>query len=325
MNRHQKHGTLGGVLDSVGPALDINEIVITEKKEFDRLLDEVDLEKEKFSRSITALEHPPIRNGLMSCFFRLQEILLGAQFSNTSMEEIREVCEYLPEPSRTYYDNYQIPRMILRVKKLLHIYYSYQIFGEDSPDIKYCDLPSREFATYSLFNFGKGIATVPAIMPRIMSQFPAFVEFVFSIQETHPRCQSIIERYHHYRENRPERKERKKLYRDLVYLQLYQVTHHLLYFLTPIWIRLSMPTLFSQESEWTVDRSKLSKRAMSTLVAHTSTLNAILANGSAAFLAIQECHIKSRWIDEDWVTRFRRAGGIPGCLHGSVSSPMRLS
>jgi hypothetical protein len=202
-------------------------------------------------------------------------------------------------------------------------FYRYQVFHLDHPELRFCDMSNPVEASYNLFVTGQMLMYHNSLLPRLIKD-KDFFGFTLRYEcETNPKCESILERYRngHYPGKRPSRREWVKITSESSVLDAYRVSHHLCYFLTPIWIWYE--ALFSPMA---CDNGYAMAGYYSTfvLMGHTCGLAAILRNGDSAIIGLLDYFMLHGEDVEEWLKLWMDFGGATALLWGAVNLPQAL-
>lgn len=189
----------------------------------------------------------------------------------------------------------------------------YQIFRVKDSRLKYCDIPGPGDIVCYLFVAGQCIQKED--IRRLIALDPELFRSTFfdSTGKDPAEVSDIWDRYSsgHEPNHRPPMGDRRGIYFELHRRNLYGLSLQTLWFLGPLWLRLS------EEVEMFPELAEL---ALNTFTEHTNSLRSALFGGPMRyFILICSPVVRS----ETWLKRFIAAGGAPAFLGGSVSALLK--
>jgi len=236
------------------------------------------------------------------------------------MQTLRSMCDIMTkdgaatEPSDS--ELRKIPKLFARIKDLLKVYYQHQVFRDNHPNLKLCDLPEPAIASYYLYLAGSILLRHETHLRRLATLEPTLFESIFfDVGQQAPQVDMAWDHYTKGRKpnQRPEPKDRTELMRVVGTLSAYRLTYQTMWFLAPIWLRLStdFDGLFPH----------LVELATSTYVKNTCDLYAAFFHGTSAIQVLLSAPRKAGSLtafSPDWMRYWVKAGGLPSLLNGAL-------
>lgn len=209
--------------------------------------------------------------------------------------------------------------MLRHIQRLLRVYYRYQVFGDDSPELHLCDTPDPALISYHLSLAGQMIMCDTRLFNRFIDEVPDIVEtFLFDpLARNDTRVHEVLVQLHFYHaaglkeEGRPSHEERKALFQRLLKLRAYRAVHHYMAFLAPVFVACSYQLKAKYPKE--------ARKAISLHLESTCLLDSIFKCGDMCISVILNSPLFLIHEGRNWFHRWFQLGGLPSLLYGTVS------
>lgn len=214
------------------------------------------------------------------------------------------------------------------------VYYNYQVYSDDHPELCLCDIDHPEVITYHLSLAGQMILLHPTLYKWLLQDKDTF-QLIFAhppgANDLNRRSKNFTIGFHLAHEltdegGRPSMEHRRDLYRKLVILKAYRVYHHYLYFMAPVWIKLSSEFLHKQPEEETLqdrfnDCKPLGRKAFELFLNYAGDMDRFYECGEStiiSLLSVPEIQIENSEERRKWLHKMRYGGGVSALVIGAV-------
>ena len=120
---------------------------------------------------------------------------------------------------------------------LLDVYYSYQLFGQKSPKLIFCDIADPALISCTLYNLGLSLKASHGIIVRLL-QIPEFLKLVFAKPDEighDDHYQKFQRRINEIVGDRPVLDERRKIFYEQIITEGHRGRHQWNLFISCIW------------------------------------------------------------------------------------------
>jgi hypothetical protein len=127
--------------------------------------------------------------------------------------------------------------LLERCLELLNIYYSYQVFNENSSSLIFCDIDDPALVSLRLAVIGESLVGHQLfILNRLLRDVPKFQTILFAKIKPHKLYDAFVDQYNIARSERPPTQEsRRGILSRVLLLEAYRAEHQFRYLLAPIW------------------------------------------------------------------------------------------
>lgn len=134
----------------------------------------------------------------------------------------------------------QIPGLLLRIKELLDVYWSYQAFGEASDLRKFCDIQDPVKFSMKLGELGVTMSSSVGTLAHLITDLEAILIICHTLLVIdNRRYLEILTAYEDAKHNRPFADKLGEVNKGLVYLKLYRAYNNMGRLLAPMLLGLS--------------------------------------------------------------------------------------
>lgn len=213
------------------------------------------------NRAIAKLQNPPIENGMTFCFRELAKILQCEDDINKSIKtfvprpsELKRVSTSSLHSCIRGLRTIQIPILLLRIKVLLDVQWSYQTFGTDSALIKYCDVQEPIEVNTKVAELGAYLGFAETLVDRLFSSSTEAMDLIIN-KLFEVKCEQVLdiaEAYGFARNSRLSHQQRIRLYEALTCLDMYRAHDQMAKLIVPTVLKVAYMGLTGIYQDWSI-------------------------------------------------------------------------